>query len=270
MATRPRRPQPGWRQRAAAPRRAWPERARRLAQSARQGSNRAGGKPNRAGGRPNGVGGLGQLGSRRNLIIAAVAVAVLVVAVIAYGAGGGHKPPAPASSPGTTAKAAAKPKPHMLGAGRTGRRSAIPWSLVGAGWAVAEFSTAQPNSAGQASATGGHRYTTYLVDPDGGKYKITTSTAGAQPELLAWSGNALTALFGSSSGTPGGVSSYQLLNVRSGHCLATDAARWRSAGRIRQAARPCHPGSAPGTGRVPPAALQPDWPAPEDSGLDPA
>ncbi len=140
----------------------------------------------------------------------------MVIAVIAYGLGGSHKPPAPAASPGTTAKAASKPKLHMLAAGRTGRRSAIPWPLVGPGWALAEFSTAGPNAAGEASGTGGHRYTTYLVDPDGGKYKITTSTAGPEPELTAWSGNGETALFGATSAAPGGVSSYQLLNVHTG------------------------------------------------------
>ncbi|HTZ93390.1 MAG TPA: hypothetical protein VMB74_13410 [Streptosporangiaceae bacterium] len=160
--------------------------------------------------------GLGQLGSRRNLVIAAVAAAALVIAVIVYGLGASHKPPVPAASPGATATAAAKPKPHMLGAGLTGRRSAIPWSLVRSGWALAEFSTAQPNSAGEASGTGGDRYSTYLVDPDGGKYKITTSTAGAEPELMAWSGSGLTALLGTASGTAGGVSSYQLLNVKTG------------------------------------------------------
>jgi hypothetical protein len=154
---------------------------------------------------------LSQLGSRRNLIIAGVAAAAVVVAVIAYAAGGGHKAPAPAASLGANAKPAGKPKPHMLAAGLTGRRSAIPWSLVGRGWTLAEFSTAAPNSAGQAS--GGGSYTTYLVDPEGDKYEVTASSGGTEPDLMAWSGNAQTALLGTASGAAG---SYELLNVQTG------------------------------------------------------
>jgi hypothetical protein len=173
------------------------------------GRNGSGGRFNRPGG-----GGLSQLGSRRNLIIAGVAVAAVAVAFIAYGFGGGHKTPAPAASGGAGAKPAGKPKPHMLAAGRTGSRSAIPWSLVGRGWALAEFSTAAPNSAGQAS--GGGSYTTYLVDPEGGKYQIATSSGGAEPDLMAWSGDAQRALLGTASGGAGGAGSYELLNVQNG------------------------------------------------------
>jgi len=166
-----------------------------------------GGRLNRPGG-----GGRRQLGSRRNLIIAGVAAAaVVVVAVIAYSAGGGHKTPASGAGTGASAKPAGKPKPQMLAAGRTGPRSAVPWSLVGRSWALAEFSTAAPNSAGQAS--GGGSYTTYLVDPEGGKYEIAASSGGTEPDLMAWSGNAQTALLGTASGAAG---SYQLLDVQTG------------------------------------------------------
>jgi hypothetical protein len=173
------------------------------------GRNGSGGRFNRPGG-----GGLSQLGSRRNLIIAGVAVAAVAVAFIAYGAGAGHKTPAPAASDGASGKPAVKPQPHMLAAGHTGSRSAIPWSLVGRGWALAEFSTAAPNSAGQAS--GGGSYTTYLVDPEGGKYEIATSSGGTEPDLMAWSGDAQTALLGTASGGAGGAGSYELLNVQNG------------------------------------------------------
>ena len=177
-----------------------------------QGSGAPGG--NGSGGgrfRRPGSGGPGQLGSRRNLVIAGVAAAAVVVAVVAYSVGGGHKTLAPAAGAGASAKPAGKPKPHMLAAGRTGSRSAIPWSLVGRGWALAEFSTAAPNSAGEAS--GGGSYTTYLVDPEGGKYEIAASSGGTEPDLMAWSGNAQTALLGTASGAAG---SYQLLNVQTG------------------------------------------------------
>ena len=168
-----------------------------------------------------GSGGLSHLATRRNLIVAGVAVAALVVAVIAYGSGGGHKPPAPGASQGTSAKAAGKPQPHMLAAGHTGQRSAIPWSLVGLGWALAEFSTAQPQANGATSDSGSN--TTYLVDPAGGKYAITTSPLSAAPQLIAWSGDKRTALFGPAAGssaasnTAGSALSYSLLNVSTGH-----------------------------------------------------
>ena len=101
----------------------------------------------------------------------------------------------------------------MLPAGKTGDRSAVPWSLVRQGWALAEFSTAPPNSAGQASGAG--QYTTYLVDPEGGKYEIATSSGGTEPHLMAWSGDTRTALF-DTVGAAASTGSYQLLNVRTG------------------------------------------------------
>lgn len=153
--------------------------------------------------------GLGQLGSRRTQLIAGSAVAALLIASIAYFASGGHKA-TPTAGSGSSPSVVTKPKVQMLPAGKTGDRSAVPWSLVRQGWALAEFSTAPPNSAGQASGTG--TYTTFLVDPEGGKYKITTSSGGAEPQLMAWSGDARNALLG----TSGGTSSYQLLNVQTG------------------------------------------------------
>jgi TolB protein len=148
-------------------------------------------------------------------------VAALVVVGITYALGSGHKAPAPAASQGTSAKPAGKPKPHMLAAGRTGQRSAIPWSLVGPGWALAEFSTAQPQAGGPASGSG--RYTTYLVDPLGGKYVIGTSSGSAALQLIAWSGDARTALFGptannTAANSPANVAAgYRLLHVSTGN-----------------------------------------------------
>jgi len=176
--------------------------------------------PGRSGPAGNGLGGarLSNVATRRNLIVAGVTAAALVIVGITYYAvGGGHKAPAPAARQGTNVKSAGKPKPHMLAAGRTGRRSAVPWSLVGRGWALAELSTAAPNSAGQAS--GGGSYSTYLVDPEGGKYKITASSGGTEPQLMAWSGDAHTALFTTSDDAAGATSSYQLLNVRTGQLV---------------------------------------------------
>jgi len=96
----------------------------------------------------------------------------------------------------------------MLGAGQTGSRSAIPWSLIGPGWTLAEVSTVQPASNG--SATGSGTNVMYLVDPVGGKYRIR-STSGTAPQLLAWSGDAKEALY-----AVGGAQSFGLLTLASG------------------------------------------------------
>lgn len=153
----------------------------------------------------------GLLSSRRNLIAVMAAAAVLVAGVIVYGLGG-HGP-SPGAPPGGSAKAAAKPTAHMLPAGQTGGRAAIPWSLLGPGWTLAEVSTAQPNANG--AAAGGGRYMIYLVDPEGGKYRIRATTGSGALDLLAWSGDGKTALY-DAGGAAGGASAYGLLTLPSG------------------------------------------------------
>ena len=139
------------------------------------------------------------LGSRRNLIAAAAALVVVVAAIIVYAAhgssGSGH-----AASPGLSPSAVAKPTAHMLPAGRTGGRATIPWSLIGPGWTLAEVSTAHPDANG-APAGSGH-YITYLVDPEGGRYRIRATSGTAALDLLAWSGNSKLALYSVDSAQP--------------------------------------------------------------------
>jgi hypothetical protein len=156
------------------------------------------------------------LGSRRNLIAIAAAVVFLAATGIVY-AMAGHKP-GHVATPRGSASAVAKPTVRMLAAGRTGSRAAIPWSLIGPGWTLAEVSTAQPDANG--GAAGGGRSITYLVDPEGGRYRIRTTSAGAAPDLLAWSGDARTALYAVSGGQPGGAPTYGLLRLATGSMTA--------------------------------------------------
>jgi TolB protein len=101
----------------------------------------------------------------------------------------------------------------MLAAGQTGSRTAIPWSLIGPGWTLAEVSTARATSSGPPA---GGAHVMYLVDPEGGKYLIRTAYSAAAPALLAWSGNAKEALY-AVPGPPGGpAASYGLLTLASG------------------------------------------------------
>jgi len=135
---------------------------------------------------------------RKALIAGLTAVALVVVSAAAYLAfGRGHgSPPAAGTSAGTHAK---KPAPvRALGAGQVGQRSAVPWTLIGARWTLAEFSGA------------GGSVTTFLVDPSGGRYDIAATGGEA---LIAWSGNADTALYETSSGSG---ASYSLLSLQTG------------------------------------------------------
>jgi hypothetical protein len=139
-------------------------------------------------------------------VIAVLAVIALLAAGGAYLAFGGKNPGTGAGNTPPAAGGSKKPQVRMLPAGKTGTRSSVPWSLVGAGWTLAEFSTAAPSSTGQ--PTGGSSATD-LVDPDGGRYSIYQWPAGDAPQLIAWSGNGASALFGTGSG-------YTVLTVKTG------------------------------------------------------
>jgi hypothetical protein len=143
----------------------------------------------------------GSSGSKKRIAIGAVVV-VVVVAVVSYLAfGQGHSPAKTASGPGVHAHA--KPPIQMLPAGQVGSRTAIPWSLVGPGWALAEYSTAQAGSGSSAA-------TTYLVDSEGGRYLVRAWPAASTATLMAWSGDAHMALYDNGNG------GYSVLNVVTG------------------------------------------------------
>ncbi len=139
-------------------------------------------------------------------VIAVVAAIVILAAAAGYLAfGRGHG--SPSANPKPTAKVAAtKAKAHMLPVGQVGTRAAVPWSLVGPGWTLAELSTGQSGSGGQ--PTGGTS-TTVLVDPVGGRYQMYQWPAGASPTLLAWSGDASSALYETAGG-------YSVLTLHTG------------------------------------------------------
>jgi TolB protein len=81
--------------------------------------------------------------------------------------------------------------------GQEGARADIPWSDVGPGWLLAEFSAAAAVVPGTPSVPA--PVSLYLVDPGGGRYLITTFPANTDNEpgdLVAWSGDGRRALFG--------------------------------------------------------------------------
>lgn len=88
-----------------------------------------------------------------------------------------------------------------LAAGQTGTRSEVPWTKVGPGWALADYTTGDGKNAGPVAL--------YLVDPQGGKYKVYQWPATTAPlRLIAWSGDKTRALL--TPVTRGGIRLEQL------------------------------------------------------------
>jgi len=84
----------------------------------------------------------------------------------------------------------------------------VPWSEVGPGWILAEWSSTTAVPPGSTPAPAPSPTTLYLVDPAGGRYVITTfpaSTFNAPGELTAWSGDGRRALFAASVSVKGGT-----------------------------------------------------------------
>jgi hypothetical protein len=150
-------------------------------------------------------------GPRANRALAiCLAVIVIALAVGGYLVFGNKASQHTGASNRPTRTASGKPKVQMLPAGKIGSRASIPWSLVGAGWTLAEVSSGQPDADG--GPQGGSSASSYLVDPKGGRY--TVGQIGAAT-LLAWSGSGATALLSTpASGTSG--TTYSLLTVASG------------------------------------------------------
>jgi hypothetical protein len=92
---------------------------------------------------------------------------------------------------------------HAVAHGAEAPIDAVPWSEVGPGWMLAMWSPATPTTAGapvpegeQAPATS--TTTLYLVNPERGRYALTTFPApgdGPSPHLVDWSGDGSRALF---------------------------------------------------------------------------
>jgi hypothetical protein len=159
-----------------------------------------------------GIGKLGQFGGNTKAV-AAAAAAVVVLGVLGYFAFSTHHSNGTPSGQHTiSTKTVSKPKAQMLPAGKVGGRGAIPWSLLGSGWTLAEFSATPPAAGGSSSASAG--YTMDLVDPKGGRYQIATWSGTGTPALIGWSGDGSLALF-SVAGASDSVS-YELLALRNG------------------------------------------------------
>jgi TolB protein len=102
-----------------------------------------------------------------------------------------------------TAHAEPENAPAMAAHGVEAPLETIPWSQVGPGWMLAMWSPVPGMHPGQLPPAGSPTWETatttlYLVDPEGGRYPITTFSPpgeGASPKLVDWSGDGTRALF---------------------------------------------------------------------------
>jgi TolB protein len=113
--------------------------------------------------------------------------------------------------------APAAPSSRTLSAGHAGTASAVPWSKVGPGWALATYSASQ---AGEGVKPKAGPSTLYLVDPRGDRYRLFTWSARSPQAhwfLIGWSGDASRALFSSFPGMGGtGRERIHQLQLRTG------------------------------------------------------
>jgi hypothetical protein len=134
-------------------------------------------------------------------LLRAAVVAATVVAVVGCSS---TEPSAqrgtPAPPPSPTATPAAQLAVHNVEA----PIQDVPWSQVGPGWMLAMWNEATPTNPGEEVPAGeptpyDAATTLYLVNPEGGRYAITTFEApgenGQLPALADWSGDGSRALF---------------------------------------------------------------------------
>ena len=124
--------------------------------------------------------------------------AMALAAVLAAGCSSSPTPSA-TRAPADSASAAQAAAAHGVEA----PADAVPWSDVGGGWMLAMWSEAAPEHPGGEPVEGepspfDSPTTLYLVNPEGGRYPITTFPApgenGVTPSLVDWSGDGTRAL----------------------------------------------------------------------------
>ncbi|MCV7347536.1 hypothetical protein H7J91_24025 [Mycolicibacterium rhodesiae] len=125
-------------------------------------------------------------------------------------------PGAQPSSPSAKAPTASSvPATPAASHGTEGALATVPWSQVGPGWTLAEWSPVTPHRPGEQrppdEPTSETADTTlFLVDPTGNRYTITTFGPGGNLALADWSGDGSHALFTRAGMTPDSAISVDL------------------------------------------------------------
>jgi len=100
-----------------------------------------------------------------------------------------------ASSHASTSIAPTTTSTAPLALNHEASRQAIPWKQVGSGWALALWDSSSPPQPEESTTTApGETAGLYLLNPDGGRYLVTTFPADNIPNLVAWSGDGRRAL----------------------------------------------------------------------------
>lgn len=138
-----------------------------------------------------------------------VAAAVAAIGLVATGCSSATNSPVAQQTSTVTQKSTDAPTPSKVTsasatpAAATGTEAAlsdVPWSKVGPGWILAEWSPVTPHRPGEKQAPGApteenSATTVYLVDPVGNRFAITTFAPGSNLGLVDWSGDGTHALF---------------------------------------------------------------------------
>jgi hypothetical protein len=91
----------------------------------------------------------------------------------------------------------------------------VPWSKVGPGWELAEYSTGRPPGTVTGGVVKAYQVTLYLISPAGARYAVHSWTGPATvPYLIAWSGDKTRALLDLSAGK------YEQLTLATGKLTA--------------------------------------------------
>ena len=108
----------------------------------------------------------------------------------------GSSPSSPRSAPShatstNTNTSTTTTLPPPLAKGQTASRQAIPWKQVGPGWVLTlwDSSPASTQSEQPLTTVPGESADLYLMNPQGGRYLVTTFPIGDTPTLSAWSGD---------------------------------------------------------------------------------
>jgi len=96
----------------------------------------------------------------------------------------------------------------MLAAGAEGSRDQVPWSMVGAGWFLAQWSSTLATGPAPSASN------LYLIDPAGGRYNMGAAPTGVV--LSDWSGDGSRALLVSQTPGSAAATSVFIYNLRNG------------------------------------------------------
>ena len=146
----------------------------------------------------------------------AIAAAALALSLVTAACGGsGHSTAGPSTSTSGPSTSPTSVAPVLLAAGQEGSSSQVPWTQVGPGWFLAEWAPSPVAADSDMTAAEPSGTIVYLVDPQGGRYRVATGSAVPAGAMIAWSADGQRSLF-ESKGGGGSAPSYELLDVVGG------------------------------------------------------